>query len=376
MRLWWVRTPLAARRVSVTAMLGLLDGYYLTAWPQIARILSPLMLLIGCGLGWSHLGFETTLSQSLIVTLLLVIVGVLSGHLGLWFLAGFVIGDFLFATHETFRPHNVFEHLLFVRLPLLIEYGLLFFLLVLLPLLTKSLIVSLHPPGHWSDSARFNAALIGHVVVTALLVFLWSQTTPLLIRPVFTWQGDLPPAEAVVPLQGWSWLLVLVGVVASVGRMCAQRLTVERPALRACVDRWQAQFTGVMPAPPLPQRIAPWLRAIVAFLWSTFMLSGLFQTWSDPLLLAPVILLLQAARAGAITIPLGRWPQSMERLPLLARLSGGVVLVLIIMRLGLRQDMLSHESFRPVTVLTAITLVIFFLLVPARPRTAAQGGKS
>ena len=94
---WWVYLPLGLRRLADGLATTLVDGLYLVAWPLPAFLLPPLVLLLGVLLRHSHPGYVVTVTESIPMLLLLVVLGTASGHLGLAFLAGYVLGDvFLF----------------------------------------------------------------------------------------------------------------------------------------------------------------------------------------------------------------------------------------------------------------------------------------
>jgi hypothetical protein len=366
--LWWIRVPLAVRRLGARPLLVLVDGLAVAVWPRVAAFLSPLVLFLGLLLGGLHPGFDQVFSQSWIVLLPAVLLGVFSGHLGAFFLVGYAFGDFfLWHTEWTFRG-SFLQNLLRVRIPLLIQYGLLAFMTTGVPLATKTLLVQLRPPSTLPRPVRRALAVAGHLVLTLLLVYLWIQIVPILIRPVFTWTGGGPPVDAMEILQQRSWPLLLVAGVASLARMGLQTVVAagaeERAALEALEERLQAAppVTAVAARLPLPVLMAG------TAVWSTLMLAGMLEAWWDGLLLGAVIVGLQVARAGIIGAPLRPWAQFVSRIPVPLRLAAGIVVVAVLSRVALGTLMARTNSFRPILLVTILALLVFYLLDPLHPQ--------
>jgi hypothetical protein len=191
---------------------------------------------------------------------------------------------------------------------------------------------------------------------------------------VFTWQGDSPSAAAVEPLQQRGMAVVAVAALASLIRMVLQGHMALRSELAARVDAIQTQITSAVPVTPAAQRLPPWARVLAHTLWSTVLLSGLFESWLDALLLGALILFIQAARAGILPVPLGWWPALVERVPLLLRLVGGFVILYLFSQPILAQQMRVTHSFRVLVVLTGIGMVILYLLAPGVPAAQPRRG--
>jgi hypothetical protein len=375
---WWIWLPLEARRLSAIAAVTLVDGLYLLGWPRIAGAAPLVALLAGLLVGWGHLGFTSVFSESLLVLALAVLLGVMSGNLGAAFLVGFVFGDF-FLAHTAWTGglrfwdrFPIWEHLLRIRIPLLIEYGLLGFLTMSIPILTKGLLVQISLPPTLSRNVRFSAAVVGHAVLTYLLVFFWVQTMPVLIRPIFVWAGHQPPVEAMAPLQRQGMVIVLIAVLASLARMRLQGLAATVPALAARLTTVEQQLESASAIQPLTVQVRPWVRTGLGALWSTLLLAGIYQTWLDGVALGALILLLQSARAGLVRIPLGPWPELVERWPLLIRLAAGLLVIILLSRYVVPQSLLTTESFSPIMILTGLAFVFLYLLNPGRKSAMQQ----
>ena len=369
--LWYVRLPLVARRLGPRPFLALTDGLYVAAWPRAAAVLTPLALLIGLFLGALHPGFRQVFSQSWPMLILAVLLGVMSGHLGALFLLGFAVGDFFLWHTEWLYRGSLLQNLFRIRLPLLIEYALLAFMTTGVALGTKSLLVQLRPPASWPAAVRRAAAFGGHLLLTLLLVFLWTQVVPILIRPVFTWTGGSPPVDAMEILQRGSWPLLLVAALASLARMALQQRALSQPALRARLDRLEATLAAATPSPPLASPLPPIAAVAFGALWATLMLSGVLEAWWQALILLIVLLALHAARAGLLPLPLQGWAALVSRVPAVARLATGIVVVAVLSRLLLGGLLNRTNSFWPILLVTILALFVFYLLDPLPAARAA-----
>ena len=371
--IWWVRLPLLARRLSANLAVALVDGLYLGTQPLVGRLASPIVLLAGLLIGWLHLGFYQAFSESMAVLVLATALGVMSGHLGAVFLGGFALGDFFLASNTyTFTGAGPLAQLARVYVPMLLEYGLLALLLINVPIVTKGLLVQLRPSPRLNRQIRFGVAVIGHATVTGVLVYFWTQIVPILIRPVYTWQGSSPPVSAMAPLQENGWVLVFIAVAASLGRMVWQGRTASHSESGARMDLLQRHLASATPVTPLTQRLSPWGGVVVQALWAALLLSGMMTSWFDAVLLGGLILLLQAARIGLVPVPLGPWPAIVGRVPLVLRLLVGLVIVFFLSRPVLQDQLGTTESFRPFVILTCAALLVFYLLAPGSPRLRQQ----
>ena len=368
----WIKLPLAARRLSAALIVTLVDGLYLAVWPRVAVILSPLAFFSGLLIGWQHWGFQTVFSESIIVACLAVALGLMSGHLGALFVAGFICGDFVLYTfpHRSYSG-GLFDHFWRTRIPSLIEYSLLA-LPVGIPIWTKALVAELTLPASLSRAFRFGVAVLAHAGISLALVYLWTQTVPVLIRPIFTWVGRNPPVAAVEPLQMGMTPLLILAVLASLGRMALQGSTAFQPGLGKRLNALHGKLNSASPVEPLWSRIHPWIKITLRTLWATLMLAGMFMSWFDALLIGGVILLLQAARHGLLPLPISGWQRLMERLPVVFRLLTAAIVFYFVATRVLPGQMASTNTFRPVLFLTIFALLILFALHPGTPRSRAR----
>jgi hypothetical protein len=129
-----------------------------------------------------------------------------------------------------------------------------------------------------------------------------------------------------------------------------------------------------VPVAPAAQHLPPWARVSAHTLWSTVLLSGMFESWLDALLLGTLIWVIQAARAGIVLVPLGPWPAVAEQVPLLFRLVGGLVILYLFAQAIPPQRMPATDSFRLLVVLTGVGMVILYLLAPSVPGAQPRRG--
>ncbi len=321
---WWVRVPLAARRVSSTLARALFDGHYIAAYLRRSLFASPLTLLVGLLVGWLHPDFEYVATEAVVLISVVAALSTLSAHLGTLFLVGFAVGDFVLASHDQFYVYGLIPNLIYIRLPLLIQYGLFGLLLITIPLLTKALVSQLLPARQVGRQTHILIAIFGHALLTFGLVYLWTQAMPLLIQPIFTWPGRWVPTEAIEPLLTSGYLAAGAAVIASLTRTVLQYRTTTQPQLAARLNHVEQTLNA---AAPTKERHLPAVVLVVArTLAAWLLLGGLFQSWFTSVVALPVIFVLQAARAGLVPGLSGL----LQGIPYLVRFGvGGVALVLV-----------------------------------------------
>ncbi len=426
---WWVQIPLALRYVSGTAAAASVDGQYLAAWP-VAGALAPLLgLILGVLIGWRTWSFSdaaigaitvmalatvlglfagnlariTSTSLLIAATVLIVggllsmwsgwnfgavftesrgamtlavLLGVLSGNVGLMFVIGFAFGDFLLADVSWWPDRGWWFHLTHVHVARLVEYAVLAVLAVAQPLIVKRLLAELSlPPRHASRQVRFLFAAVLHLAITLVFVYFWRLSTPVLIRPLFTWLGQNPPAHAIQSLQAeGGGILLIVAVVASIARMGLQGLTAFRNELGSQLDRLDEQLTSAMPVAPFATRLPHSLSIPLLAAAGTLFLAGMIQRWWEAGLLFAVLCLIRGARLGLVRLPLGRWPEVAARIPLLFRLLITLLLVRLVAVPFLESEWQSGSTFRPFVIVTVFAMVVFYLLSPRIAEPVREGG--
>jgi hypothetical protein len=203
------------------------------------------------------------------------------------------------------------------------------------------------------------------------LVFVYVQALPMLVRPVFTWQGDSPVVEAVAPVQRYAWLLALSALIIGGLRVLAEHGAVllgypeiERRA--AALDARQA--SSLWERTPSP------LRVLLAAGLGTLTLSGMVTAWPEAFVLFVGLVVVNGLRTLVPRVAPG-WPRLLERVPVLVRLPVAVVLGLLLSA-RLLAGHLSGTSFLPLIWALLVSLLCFALLFPHPPGTAPGRGPS
>jgi hypothetical protein len=327
-----------------------------------------------------------TYTSSIPVLALLLALAVFGSGLGLWTWIGFVVGD-------TVRPQpDVFltglDAFVQVRIPLMITYALLAILLVLSPLTSQAMRRQLFPwAGHLHrerprlDLLTGAAEALLQGLLQGGLAWVWLQSIPLLIRPLYTWAGGPPPVGAIQPLQDAGQPLLVVAAVGGVARIAVVRLAARRQAvtrrlaaLQSTLNRSPAQSLGL----PL------WLVLPLQAALLTLLLAGVMEDWASAF---AVFVGLLAARALRILIGTYGGPVAavMEMIPSAIRLAvGGLIAYYATANLlvaqgaaatlpllgqlqpGLFDAQLTATSFRPAIVALLASAFILALLTPDR----------
>ncbi len=373
----WLVLPLALRRLSRAVSVALTDGMYLVGFPKTATTLSIAALAAGFVVGWLHLGFDVVFSESMVLMVVVAVLGTMSAHLGILFVAWYAVGDLLLGHIGQRLPSGVGlgNALVVASLPQLIEYALLAMLAVGVPLAARGLVVTLPLAGKKTTPARtFTAALIATAVVSMVLVYVWAQTVPILMRPLFTWRGSLPSVAMAAPLQERVWLLVVATGLAAVARLYVQNVaTAARPVAERVV---RFQYILAAAKPVARRLLPPWVGAALGAAGLTFVLSGRFSSWAEALIVGAVLLVASATQKGLIPIRLGRWTEAVERVPLLARLAAGAVVISLVGYPILRSQLSASEGFRPLVILVVLSVVVFFLLNPGDARRSPSRART
>jgi hypothetical protein len=101
-------------------------------------------------------------------------------------------------------------------------------------------------------------------------------------------------------------------------------------------------------------------------LTTTLLLAGLYMSWGDWGALFGLVVLLEAARVGLLPVPLGPWAELVLRLPVVVRVAGTVA-VLLVLANALAPLVQGAETFRPMILLTGVSLTVSFLFNPVSP---------
>src|SRR3989344_5695874 len=199
--------------------------------------------------------FEIVFSESLILMIIVAVLGTLGAHFGLLFVFGYATGDLLLGGIDRYSLYGVSSASWVVRIfvPQLIEYTLLAFLMVSIPLLVKYLLVSWPWGARLSRGSMLALAMVGHVLLTVGLVYLWAQVVPVMAPPLLSLRGVLPTTHIAIVLQKNVQPLLWAVAMASLVRMVAQSVIATRVDNEARVNAWQKKLLSVSPVTSLVQ---------------------------------------------------------------------------------------------------------------------------
>ncbi len=364
-RLWWVRVPALLGRISGLLTSLASDGAYLRAWPAAAALAPIGCLLFGLLAGWTHFSgsyIALSYTNSLALMALLTVFSGLGGGLGFWLLAGYIVGDFLLFGHGEYMGAPSAQ--IMARLALPIAYLLLGKLLILAPVVSRGLrlqlLARLKLTGTLGTAAH--AAVQGGL--QAGLVWVWVQAAPTLIRPIYTWRGSSPTSEAMAPLQQSGMLLVALALLMGIGRVVIERLPAAQRAAAAARRDLQQMMAGKRALQPL--RLPVWLAAALRSAFATYLLAGLVVTFLEGVLFFGLTLAGQLLR-GFVATRLPQLSQLMARVPIVLRLVAGGLVSFVLASLLVPLVWNSTQTFFPIMIPTATSMVVFALLMPATP---------
>jgi hypothetical protein len=338
---WWLGVPRRLRPYSAILSNAWSDGIYLTAWPRAAILLPAVVLLFGFFEGvthWSPLTVSnTSLSTTLVAVSLMQIVhlliiaavlGSLSADLGLMLVVGFALGDYLiagpFLTLPVWDPVAGF---LYLRLPQLYSYGILFALAVAPNLVSAGLLRPLNQKLRGDGLTSWIIRLVASGLVTAFLVFSWTVLAPLTLRIQWSWTGGTPPTSVFdyrSMMNPWLPLAAVAGVVA---RAFLVRRARGNVVLRERMRKLWQQAIDADRQLKWPRRQPAWLRAAGIALLSTLLLAGLIASWLLALLVFAVLLAICLTRNCVLpkVSPWMKWSRIVERVPAIVRLAAAIV---------------------------------------------------
>jgi hypothetical protein len=367
-----------AVRVNRGLGFALADGHFLAAAPSVARWAPPALFGVGLAGGALTLGYARVFSEALWIVLVAAAAGFLATQLGAAFVAGFAAGDFLvgqrvwnvsafFASGPL--DDGLLAGLLRVRLPMLIGYALLAALAVYLPRLARLLIADIPRVENLPKPAAFGVALALNGLVVAVAVRLWAESSAVLVRPLFTWQGQRVSTVAVAVLQVRASWVVVVALLATVGRAAllwwvyGERARIERVV---AVEEAVAQGPGHT---PWTERAGPVPTALGAAALTTLVLAGVVESIWVAVALFAVFATLRLLREGLIPPRLDGWKRTAARIPILIRLAVALLVVDTVRRLFVDAG---DQTFTPLALSLALSVAVLYLLLPGAP--AAPGG--
>lgn len=365
---WWNHLPISVSRFSPMLAVILTDGFYLTAWRKVSTFAPPLSLLLGFLIGWLHFAPGNTFTFSIWVMALMLGISSFGAGLGAWLWLGYALGDFILFPHLQNSDWLNPNAWIYVRIPLILSYILLGILLVSIPLTSKGL-RRLTLPGleekiaELSVSQRWIMTSIGSAIQAGLmgaLVYVWTQAVPTLIRPVYTWQGNQPPVEAIQPLQANGQILVVVAAILGIIRVVIEYQSLNKPSLKRRAGVLQEVLTKRASLRPFPVLIAIPIKAA----FSTFMLSGILTGWQDAIIVGVLLLLAMLLRESVLIRLDARWINQVCRVPLLLRIIAafGINYFLAVKIVEVMWN--STSTFLPIVISTILSFIVFALLMP------------
>jgi len=364
-RFWWVLLPTRVHRYSAFLSTALTDGLHLLQWLPAAAVLPPLALAVGLAFGVFRFGAEDTFTQSLVFMAGATVLGVMAAHLGVLLWVGYVLGDALLYKHPGATAYGFPESCLRVGIPLLISYVLLGILTVWTPM---GMLVARRawPLEGQRPIVRLLKDVMVNAGVAAVIVSTWVQAVPVLIRPVFTWQGQWPAVEAITPLQTTGWVLVVLAMVIGLARALLDHHASDWKVIettRELVESFGRTVTrrSLLAIMPQPVRIA------LAALALTLLLAGIVSSLMDGIVLFLFLAVLLWFRARLLN-KANVWTLSLLRIPFLLRILVGSVIGYYASS-WILQSLWHNDSFQPVLLSVAVWIALLAILVPQQAPT-------
>jgi hypothetical protein len=355
--------------------MALVDGHYLNASPLVGTLLPVAVLLAGLIVGATGAGYETVFTESLPLLIAIAALGSVSAGLGAMFVVAFAIGDF-FIAHTVWQPfYGVFAHgfldhgflagLVRIRLPLLIGYAVLGSLAAAVPTVARMILADIPKLRRLPRQMAFVVAGVLNLLTAAAFTALWVNATPILIRPLFTWDPFLasPTVAAIQPLQlegGW---IVRAAAAAVLLRIVVLWWVYSRPRLARRVIEIERDLIRDPLPQPLLDRLPRWLRALFGAALTTVLLAGLLDTWWIALVMFGTMSIVRSLRSGLIPIRATAWRRLMSRVPALIRLAA-VMGLSAVMGSVLIEMQLERGSFVGLALFLLVPIALLYVLMP------------
>ena len=339
------------------------------AWTAVIRGVAAFAPIVAFAIGLlSRLLFrdlDAVYAESLTFMMLLAAGATLSGPVGLGLLAGYIVQDLLVgnqvATFGVPSPVGVLAGKL-------ISYALLAIPAVILPLLTRQLTSAVQLRQVTEPRTRMFAQIGLQAVIAGALIFFWSQSMVILIRPLFSFVGAEPNFTTLDAIQsGAPWLVAVVMLATAARELFVQMFLPGMP--RAAVvtalqrARWSDEKKSVLDKLPEPVRVA------IASTALTILLAGTYEGWFDLFVAALVIGLIGAWRANLlrqIPIPM-QWAYRVRQIHPLLRLLAATLIGFLITTLMVAPFWGAAGGIRLLMIGSLLTLIIFNLLFPPLP---------
>jgi hypothetical protein len=358
-RALWVRLPLAVAPISRTLVAFLSDGCYLTRWPPVAAIAPLVAVLYGVALSQTRQPDQVTYTYSLIGMVPVVAIAAFSAALGLYLTLAYAVCDLLLFEHvsqsATLRPAQ------------LVSYLLLALLTVVTPLAARVIRRRTLPdPARLGPAGGTLDTLLAAVIVGGL-VFLWTESSAVLIRPIFVWtEAGTPTDQAIHPLQQLGWALALVAAGAAAARAELE----PRQGSEAAIE-----IARALRRQPLRQ-LPPLVAAVIDGAVLTLLLGGLLDSWLEvPFVFAILSAASAARRLGPAVLP--AWPGLLSRVPMIFRVALGIVVAGFVGQAIISTQFALTSSLWPVAAAAVAGMLVMTALVPdlSVGRARLRGGR-
>lgn len=358
-RVVWIDLPRAVARLSPNIGRALDErAGWLEGVPALAALAVPVAVAGGAFVGAFHWGNPAAYSSSALVTAVLLAISCACGAgIGAWLTFGYALGDFVVYAH----PYEVVDtpaNLLGLRLGLFVSYAGLYMLLALVPMTAAAA-----RRGVLKRTDVVALAVLAQSAAAAVLAFVWAQSVPLLLRPMFVWAPDptldkVPPIGAINPIQSNGFAFAVVAAIFVTGLAVVPG---------ASSDDWN-------PPPTLLSRLGAlegYLRAVVSGVLFTLLFSGLAMSWLDAVVLYLLVQLAAILRL-AVLPRLPGYVRELDKVPFLIRVALPVIigsasgLLLLNLVFDGNDLQVTQLSFMPVILSLGIGLIAAAFALPAR----------
>jgi hypothetical protein len=305
----------------------------------------------------------------------LAVIGQAGAALGLAVTIGYALGD-LFVNDVTvwlgFQP-TALERLTGSWLPALLSYGVLALLTVLAPVTVLGVRTLTRATAWLPPRARLVAEPVAAALAAGVAAWVWAQTTPLLIRPVFVWAGRQPTVDAISPLQDTGWWLVVAVALAAVGRVYLDRAALVGTAETFSRILWAGLGQEIARGPR--RGTAGYVLVGLGAFAVTLLLSGLYDNVVYAVVVFAFFLgLLLVRRLLLLSAP--GLVRAVARVPYLARLAVGMFIGYLVSEAVVSAFWYDTQTFLPVLAgaCAGIASITLLTLPPPPPVPAVGAG--
>ena len=339
------------------------DDAWLAPWQRVAAFGPPAAAVIGMLTPWLWPSMVESYTESVLFLMLAAAAAAFNWSFGVALLLGYIFGDSL---HVLIRSN-------FLTLRILgghaVGYLLFGILAVRIPQLTCRLATGARLEAA-DPILRVRLKAVLHGAISAGLTLLWCQGTIVLIRPVFTWSGNSPTDEAIMPVQlHWKWI-VMASAIAAIGRVILQRRSgTQSLAAAGAPESREAPIRGRRQGIAW-RGITASVRVVLGSLLLAVILAGTYESWIDPIIVLVVSLAVGLWRNGLLGKVPTPWLTLTGRMPALLRLAIVPVVGFAVSDVIVSVSWSNTDSLRPVMYGSLLTVLAFYIIFPKR--TAAE----